>query len=131
MKTTTTEKNNDTSVATRIAGEDIAAGDFLTILSEVIELPSFLWNCSDVSLPPHTPVKIRFLPNSAGLPCKVMTVCLPFVYAKYPNGYLMAFDIRLQDLVRLDRENAKAIWQEMRKPFQKRTKAKRKKKKRG
>lgn len=126
---TTTETKNQMSVAARIAGEDIVAGDYVTILSEVIEFPSFLWNCSNVSLPPDEPVRIRYLPQMAGVPHEVVTVCLPFVYAKFPSGHLLAFDVRQHDLVRLNHSNAQLIWREMRKPFQNRGKSKNRKKK--
>lgn len=126
---TTTEKNNKISVAARIAGEDIVAGNHVTVLSEVIELPSFLWNCSDISLPPNEPVRTRFLPQMAGVPYEVLTVCLPFVYAKSPNGHLLAFDTRQHELVRLDHNSALLILKEMRKLFCKRGKSKSKNRK--
>jgi len=116
MKTSTeTRSKTVTTVAARIAGEDIAKGDFVTILSEIIEAPSFLWNCSSVSLPPDEPVRTRYLPRAAGEPHKVVAVCLPFVYAKRPRGTLIAFDTRQQQLVRLDRDNGRSLWKQMRK----------------
>ncbi|QDV24535.1 hypothetical protein [Aureliella helgolandensis] len=103
------------SVAARIAGEDIAKGDYVTILSEIIELPSYLWNCSGISQPIDELVRLRYLPNAAGEPHKVVAVCLPFVYAKRPRGNLIAFDTRQQQLVRLDRDNGRSLWKQMRK----------------
>jgi hypothetical protein len=123
MKTSTeTRSETVTTVAARIAGEDIAKGDFVTILSEIIEAPSFLWNCSSVSLPPDEPVRTRYLPRAAGEPHKVVAVCLPFVYAKRPRGTLIAFDTRQQQLVRLDRDNGRSLWKQMRKTTKKKTK---------
>ena len=123
MKTTTeTRSKTATTVAARIAGEDIAKGDFVTILSEIIEAPSFLWSCSSVSLPPDEPVRTRYLPRAAGEPHKVVAVCLPFVYAKRPRGTLIAFDTRQQQLVRLDRDNGRSLWNQMRKAAKKKTK---------
>jgi hypothetical protein len=120
MKTTTeTGSKTVTTVAARIAGEDIAKGDYVTILSEIIELPSFLWSCSSVSLPIDEPVRTRYLPRAAGEPHKVVTVCLPFVYAKRPRGNLIAFDTRLQQLVRLDRQNGRSLWKQLRKAAKK------------
>ncbi|QDT04977.1 hypothetical protein K227x_33750 [Rubripirellula lacrimiformis] len=103
------------TVAARIAGEDIAKGDYITILSEIIEVPSFLWDCASVSLPIDEPVRTRYLPRAAGKPHKVVAVCLPFVYAKRPKGKLIAFDTRQQQLVRLDRRNGRSLWKQMRK----------------
>ncbi len=119
---TTTETRSATTVAARIAGEDIAIGDFVTVLSEIIEVPSFLWCCSSVSLPPDEPVRIRYLPRDVGEPHKVAAVCLPFVYATRPNGKLMALDTRQQQLVRLDRVNGHALWKQMRKVLKDKTK---------
>ena len=110
------------TVAARIAGEDIAKGDYITILSEIIELPSFLWNCSSISLPIDEPVRTRYLPRAVGEPHKVVAVCLPFVYARRPRGSLIAFDTRQQQLVRLDRDIGRSLWKQMRKAAKKKTK---------
>lgn len=127
MKTKTkAETGRPTTVAARIAGEDLAAGDFVTILSEIIELPSFLWSCSDVSLPPNEPVKARYLPGQPGVLLKVEVVCLPFVYVRYSSGHLSAFDTRQQQLVRIDRTNGQYLWKQLRKPFKKRRKKRKK-----
>ncbi|TWT91645.1 hypothetical protein [Neorhodopirellula pilleata] len=123
MKTTTESRSKTvTTVAARIAGEDIAKGDYVTILSEIIELPSYLWDCSGISQPIDELVRIRYLPNAAGEPHKVVAVCLPFVYAKRPRGNLIAFDTRQQQLVRLDRDNGRSLWKQMGKPAKKKTK---------
>lgn len=122
MKTTTeTRSKSVTTVAARIAGEDILKGDFVTILSEIVELPSFLWSCSSIALPFDEPVRTRYLPRAAGKPHKVVAVCLPFVYAKRPRGKLIAFDTRQQQLVRLDRDNGRSLWKQMRKAARKKT----------
>ena len=123
MKTTTESRSKTvTTVAARIAGEDIAKGDYVTILSEIIELPSYLWNCSGISQPIDELVRLRYLPNAAGEPHKVVAVCLPFVYAKRPKGNLIAFDIRQQQLVRLDRDNGRSLWKQMGKTTKKKAK---------
>jgi len=116
MKTiTTTKTKSATTIAARVAGEDIAKGDYVTILSEIIELPSFLWCCSSVSLPPDEPVRIRYLPQAVGQPHQVVAVCLPFVYAKLPSSKIIALDTRQQQLVRLDRVNGRSLWKQMQK----------------
>ncbi len=123
MKTTTESRSKTvTTVAARIAGEYIAKGDFVTILSEIIELPSYLWSCSGISQPIDELVRLRYLPNAAGEPHKVVAVCLPFVYAKRPKGNLIAFDTRQQQLVRLDRDNGRSLWKQMGKTTKKKTK---------
>ena len=123
MKTKTkTRSKSVTTVAARIAGEDIAKGDYITVLSEIIEVPSFLWSCSGLSHPIDEPVRTRYLPRAIGEPHRVVAVCLPFVYAKRPKGNLIAFDTRQQQLVRLDRSNGRSLWKQMRKSAKKKTK---------
>lgn len=107
------------NVASRIAGEDIAKGDYVTILTEIIELPSFLWDHCSPSIPYDEPVRLRYLPRTVGTPHRVISVCLPFVYAKHPRGNLIALDIRQQQLVRLDRNNGRSIWKQLRKTAKK------------
>lgn len=112
---TETRIRSATTVAARVAGEDIAKSDYVTILSEIIELPSFLWGCSSISLPADEPVRTRYLPRAVGEPHKVVAICLPFVYAKRPKGKLVAFDTRQQQLVRLDAATGRSLWNKMRK----------------
>lgn len=112
---TTSETDFRTTVAARIAAEDIKAGDFVTVLNQIIELPSYLWNCSGTPLSPDEPVRSRYIPPDAGLPFKVVTVCLPFVYAKRTQGEISTFDTRQHQLVRLDQESAREVWNLMRK----------------
>ncbi len=114
-----TSKNLPTTVAARVAGEDIACGDFVTVMHEIVELPSFLWNCSGVSLPPDEPVRIRGVASDAGQPYKVLGVCLPFVYAKAHCGRVVVLDSRQRHLVRLDPTCARAVWAKMRSPANK------------
>ena len=109
-----TEIKAQTTVAARIAGEDIKTGDFVTVLNEIVELPSFLWSCSGSPLPMDEPVCTRFMPREAGLPLKVITVCLPFVYAKRARGGLATFDTRRQQLVRLDSQIGRDVWKRLR-----------------
>jgi hypothetical protein len=101
-------------VAARIAGEDIEPGDFITVLNEFIELPSFLWCGSGFTLPPNEPVRTRRLPQDAGRPHKVFAVCLPYVYANDPDERLVVFDTSRQQLVRLGRGTGRRIWRRMR-----------------
>jgi hypothetical protein len=102
-----------TSVAARIAGEDLKLGDYITVLNEIVELPSFLWCCAPVSLPPDEPVRFRYTPRGAGTPLKVVGICLPFVYALNSHSSVVTFDTRNQQLVRLDRKCARRIWRKL------------------
>ena len=107
------------TVAARIAGEDIKHGDYVTVLNELVELPSFLWCCSAESLPSDEPVRIRYMPDNAGEPYKVVSVCLPFVYVRRPKGDVLTVDTRQFQLVRLDRDSGRRVWRQMRKVFRK------------
>jgi len=117
-----TDSNFQTTVAARIAGEDIHKGDYVTVLTDVVELPSYLWNCSDSELPADEPVRMRYLPRNAGWPYKVIAVCLPFVYAKTLRGGINVIDTRQQQLVRLDADRSRKVWKRMRKNLKKKQK---------
>lgn len=106
-------------MAARIAGEDIARGDFVAVISEIIEFPSFFWNCSPVALAPEEPVRVRYLSEDAGQPYKVIGVCLPFVYVKSHMGAVIIIDTRRRQLVRLNRDCARSVWKEMKSPARK------------
>ncbi|WP_182871445.1 hypothetical protein [Stieleria mannarensis] len=118
----TTDTPSCTTVAARIAGEDIKPGDYVSVLNEIVELPSFLWSCSAASLPVEDPVRIRYMPDEAGQPFKVVAVCLPFVYAKRPKGGITTFDTRQHQLVRLDRRNGRSVWKQIKKSLRKKKK---------
>lgn len=119
---TTTEANFATNVAARVAGEDIKLNDYVTALTEICELPSFLWCCSDGTLPVDEPVRSVFKAREAGQPSKVIAVCLPFVYAKQAKGGIEIFDIRIHQLVRLDRNTGRKVWKRLRKNLKKKRK---------
>ncbi len=113
-----------TTVAARVAGEDIKQGDYVAVLDEVLELPSFFWSCSGSMLPPDEMVKIRYRPSKAGLPFKVLAVCLPFVYVKLPRAELVTLDTRQTQIVRLHRKSARTAWRQLRAAGKKKRKRK-------
>src|SRR5688572_9438509 len=110
---TASETSLETTVAARIAGEDISVGDYVTVMSEVVELPSFLWDSAAISLPADELVRIRCMASDAGVPHRVIGVCLPFVYVKIPSGSVISIDTRQRQLVRLDEHCARVIWKAM------------------
>lgn len=114
------------SVAARVAGEDIKPGDYVTVLNELREWPSFMWSCSGISLPADELVYIRHMPSDAGELHKVIAVCLPFVYVKQTQGDVFPIDTRQQQLVRLDRATAQLVWKQMTKKSKTKTKMKQK-----
>ena len=107
------QKEWKTTVAATVAGEDLACGDFIAALNEIVETPPFWWDCSDGSVSPEEPVRTRYTAGNAGEPCKVIGVCLPFVYALTHRKKVVVIDTRRQQIVRLDRDCARAIWKKM------------------
>lgn len=109
-----TEQAHQTTVATRVAGEDIHPRDFVSVSYEIFELPSYLWCCDTAATPKDELVRLRCMPRESGEPFKVITVCLPFVYVQRSSGKLATFDIRKHQLVKLDRAVGKKVWKRMR-----------------
>ena len=109
-------------IASTVYGEDIARGDYVALLNETVEVPSYLWDSCGVSLPPQELVHLKLIPCDAGQPLKVIEVCLPFVYAKSANRETITIDIRRLQIVRLDRRCAKTVWKELRSPSKKKKK---------
>ena len=108
-----TQSALETTVAARVAGEDIACGDFVAVMSEIVELPSFLWDSTAASLAPDETVRLRLVPADAGQPYKVIAVCLPFVYVKTHRGSVVIIDSRRRQLVRLDYHCARGVWKKL------------------
>lgn len=102
------------TLATRLAPEDIRPKDFVAVLNQVYELPSFLWSCSSTLLSNDEPVRLCLMSRDPGKPFKVRAVCLPFVYAVDSGGKQVAFDVRQHQLVRLDFKIGKKVWKKMR-----------------
>jgi hypothetical protein len=113
MKAKTVSECEPRAAAT-VAGEDLACGDYVALLNETVDFPSFLWNACGALLSPHELVRLRVIPATAGYPLRVIAICLPFVYAKMPGGETVTIDTRRTQLVRLHRKCAKVIWKELR-----------------
>lgn len=113
------KKNPQTTVASRVASEDIQQGDYITVLNDIVEYPAFMCGSSIGTTQADEIVRFRFTSHYEGLPFKVVAVCLPFVYTEQPKGKIVTFDIRQKQLVRLDRNIARSIWAHLRKPKKK------------
>jgi hypothetical protein len=107
--------NAETHVAKTVAGDDLRCGDFVTILNETIEFPSFLWggDCQITAM--DEPVRMRLRGDCGGIPLKVKAICLPFVFVKLPRGRHATLDMRQCHLVRLNRSYATSVWKRLRK----------------
>lgn len=97
------------TVAVTVAAEDLRVGDDVAILHQVHEVPTFLWNCSDVSATSDGLVRIRTMGCGGGTPLRVAAICLPFVFLKRPDGRPKQVDVRRVQLVRLDRSYARLV----------------------
>ncbi len=102
--------NKETYVSRSLAAEDLKCGDFVGILHEIVEWPSFFWSCDGQLLPPDELVRIACRASDGGTPLKVKAICLPFVFVKKPCGQHRILDVRQHRLVRLSREYAKPVW---------------------
>ena len=105
-----TDKPQESTLARRVAAEDIARGDYLAELNEIYQAPPFLWQCESRLTASTEPVAIRFRSQDAGQPLRVIAICLPFVLAKLPSGGRRTLDLRGVELVRLDRHYARRAW---------------------
>lgn len=102
--------SRETHVARSLAAEDLRCGDFVAILSETVEYPSFWWSCDPILHPPSEPVRMQCHSCDCGIPLKVKAICLPFVFVKKPCGSHRTLDIRQQRLVRLTADYAQPVW---------------------
>jgi hypothetical protein len=106
-----TSRTNTASLAASVAPEDLKCGDFVGVLSQVVEFPSFFW-CESFASERDEVVRVRYLPAQGGVPRKIKAVCLPFIYAQTPCGQGQILDVRQVQLVRLRRRYAKTVWKD-------------------
>ncbi len=105
----------ETFISRSLAAEDLKCGDFVGILHEIVEWPSFFWDCDPQLLPPHEPVRLACRSAAGGTPLKVKAICLPFVFVKQPCGQHQTLDVRRHRLVRLSDDYARLVWKAMQK----------------
>ncbi len=108
--TTTSESLMQPSLAQCVAGEDLQLGEFISMLTTTTEFLSHLWDRCDLTLSPSEVVRVKYIPHRAGTPLKILGICLPFVYVQGANKKVEVLDLRLTQVVRLDRACAKEIW---------------------
>lgn len=100
----------ETELARSLAPEDLRRGDYVAILNEIREYPSFLWCLDTLLSPPHEPVRVQWSAEEVGTPLKVKAVCLPFVFVKAPCRVYRTLDMRQCKVVRLSRGYARLVW---------------------
>jgi hypothetical protein len=111
--------NADSALAKPLAPEDVRCGDFVAVLHVISEVPSYYWCDESFRLPHDELVRIQHIPDDAGLPLKVRSVCLPFVFVKNAAAERKTLDLRRCRLARLDRDYATTAWKAYRKTHRK------------
>ncbi|MEM7456972.1 MAG: hypothetical protein AAF456_21690 [Planctomycetota bacterium] len=108
---TVSETPFNTDVARMTAPEDVRVGDYIALLTETCQYPTFFWNTLDNNvLPPEDPVLIKYKPHPDDGPYKVLSVCLPFVFVEQPNGCTRIFDVRQCELARVSDDFARMVF---------------------
>ena len=104
----------DTNLARPIAPEDLNRGDYVAVLSEITEFPSFLWFDELPSHSPHEPVRVQWQGRFDESPLRVKDLCLPYVFVKSAHGRYETLDVRQYRLARLSPRYAKRVWKLLR-----------------
>ena len=117
LMNTSVSRTAITSLAASVAPEDLKCGDYVAVLKEIIEVPSFHWfditPCKRDEL-----VRMQCIPTGSGVPLKINAVCLPFVFVKQPLGQCETIDVRRVQLVRLNEQYARKVRKRLRKQQQ-------------
>jgi hypothetical protein len=101
-----------TALASILAPEDLRCGDYVAVLDEIVEVPSWLW--CDSSTDAESTKRFRCRAEDGGVPLKVKAICLPFVFVKSAQRQNRTIDVRQYQLVRLDRHYARTVWKQLR-----------------
>lgn len=96
--------NDDLDISKPVAPEDLKTETYVAALSMLIEhLP-----CEESPWKRPEPVRTVWLPTeNAGVPLRVVEVCLPFVLVEQPDGKHQTLDTRRYRLARLSERYAK------------------------
>jgi hypothetical protein len=108
-------KPHEVRAVRSLSPEDLRCGDFVAIVHETVEYPSFWWHADAHILPPCEAVRIRCHTDDCGLPLKIKAICLPFVFVKKPCGQYRTLDVRQQKLARLAPDYARPVWKALNK----------------
>jgi hypothetical protein len=98
------------TLARALAPEDILPGDYVAVLHEVYEYPTWFWCDDGFGLPRDEAVWVRFRPHDDAAVMKVLAVCLPFVLVREPCGRRRTMDVRRRPLARLAKSYGGAAW---------------------
>jgi hypothetical protein len=87
-----------TDVARPIAPEDIRIGDYIAIMSTVVEWPPFFF---DQPFGRVDVVRTHHLPCSGGEPLKVQAICIPFLLVRNHKDEHTTIDLRRHRIAKL------------------------------
>lgn len=96
-----------------LAPEDVSVGDYVTQMTSVCEMPSFLWACDPALSRPEQPVRNTQTPRQSGVPACVRSICLPFLFIELATGQVETWDLRQCQVARMSTEHAQLVWNEM------------------
>ncbi len=98
-----------------VAPEDLNVGDFVAVLHETYEFPSFFWCDLENRLQADELVALRFKSRQNGKPLQVVDICLPFVLVEEPDKKHATIDVRFCELAKLDAGYAKNVRKSLKK----------------
>ncbi len=98
--------DKNVSISKPVAPEDIRPGDHVTLLRETLEVLNFFALC-DPLVRCDPVARIELTPCDAGVPLKVVAVCLPFVLVRDARDKHRTLDVRRHALARLDERFAR------------------------
>lgn len=100
------KNKQEISLAKPLAPEDIAPGTSVAITHQIAEV--FWPPCDEYQLAARGPMlRVEFMAIGECHPMEVLSVCLPFVLVKLPNGERRTLDVRRCRLARLSTEFAR------------------------
>lgn len=117
------------NIARTVAPEDIAPGAYVTILHVIDEFLPLVLDSNDASWRSVQPLRVRWLPCGEHAPMKVKSVCLPFVFARLPDGRHRTLDVRQHQLAEVSDAYGRSVFDAARDQRKRRRVKKRRKKK--
>lgn len=100
-------------IARHVAPEDIAVGDYVTVAHVTYE---FVGDCSSVPEQTVTPKRVTFMSPCAGRPLRVMSICLPYLFVREPEGGHDMLDLRRHRIMKLSKTYGKKVFKRLKPP---------------
>ncbi len=85
-------------IARDVAPEDIAVGDYVTVAHVTYEFVRLCDRSFDDAVKTQ---RVTLMCPSAGQPWKVVSICLPYLFVRAPEGHHDTLDVRRHRLARL------------------------------